>query len=161
MKEFVPTALVPLVGSAQYLRRRLSGRANHLQTRVFALSLLWFGLTEIGRGVYRPFVYAHGLDDFGVADTLGNSFGTLTAIFSVLVLAGQGTRRDLALIPLATLGLIVYELIDTFSGAPVDAADLAATLCFGVLAAVAYLLLLRIHGPSIGAAERRDPTLPE
>jgi hypothetical protein len=28
--------------------------------------------------VYRPYVYSHNLNDFGIADTLGNHLGTMS-----------------------------------------------------------------------------------
>ena len=37
------------------------------------LAVLFFFLTEIGREIYRPYIYTNNIDDFGIADSLGIS----------------------------------------------------------------------------------------
>jgi len=38
----------------------------------------------VGRPIYRPYIYNNKINDFHVADTLGNTFGTLPTIFFLL-----------------------------------------------------------------------------
>jgi len=38
----------------------------------FVMFLFSFGLTEIGRYIYRPFIYENNINDFGIADSMGN-----------------------------------------------------------------------------------------
>ncbi len=34
----------------------------------------------VGRSIYRPYIYNNNLNDLHIADTLGNTFGTMTTI---------------------------------------------------------------------------------
>ena len=43
--------------------------------------VILFVLTEFGRKVYRPFIYANSINDFGFADVVGNLLGTSVSIF--------------------------------------------------------------------------------
>jgi len=142
MKEFIPTAVVPIVGSLQFLRLRRGGRIHRSATRLFVMGLVCFALTELGRGLYRPIVYSRGWNDFGVANTLGSSLGTWAVIFLVLAVAGRGSRRDLLIIAAVTLALLGYELLDVLIGQPLDGPDLTIGLMFGLLAVPAHAALI-------------------
>ena len=50
----------------------------------FVMFAVFFILTEIGRRVYRPYVYQNGINDFGFADVIGNLLGTVVIIFFCL-----------------------------------------------------------------------------
>jgi hypothetical protein len=43
-------------------------RIIYLVIAVFA-----FLITEAGRNIYRPFIYENAINDFGIADSIGNS----------------------------------------------------------------------------------------
>jgi len=43
-----------------------------------------------GRPYYRPWVYANSINDFHIADTLGNSLGAIAAIFIPVALLTNG-----------------------------------------------------------------------
>jgi hypothetical protein len=44
----------------------------------FAIGLSALLLYEfVGRPIYRPYIYTNKINDFHIADTLGNTFGTL------------------------------------------------------------------------------------
>ena len=47
-------------------------KIDSLRIGYFYLFLLAFGMTELGRYVYRPFIYANNINDFGIADSMGN-----------------------------------------------------------------------------------------
>ncbi len=52
-----------------------------------------FAATEFGRHIYRPWAYARGLSDFGLADSVGNLGGIIVQIFvSNAVLACLGNK---------------------------------------------------------------------
>ena len=49
---------------------------------VFFLTFAFmFVLTEIGRKIYRPYIYANDIFDFWIADTIGNFTGTIAIVF--------------------------------------------------------------------------------
>jgi len=47
----------------------------------FVIAVLFFFLTEIGRNIYRPYIYSNNIDDYGIADSIGNSGGIIVQIF--------------------------------------------------------------------------------
>ena len=109
-------------------------RRVHLGIGVSALAL-----TEAGREWYRPWVKANGIEDFHVADTLGNSLGTVTAVFLIVGLVGKGGWSDLRLIGMVTLGLVGYELAQGPMGGAIDPRDILATLLAGVACLALYV----------------------
>jgi len=56
----------------------------------FVTFAVFFVHTEIGREIYRPYVYQNGLNDFGLADVIGNLLGTVAIIF---FLSGDESRQ--------------------------------------------------------------------
>ncbi len=106
--------------------------------------------TELGREYYRPFIYSRGIRDYGIADTIGNSLGTITAVFVVLCVSGKNSSTDYRLIAILTLGLCVYELLQGPMGGRIDPNDIFATLISGAICAFLYRLLyghpLRLSG---------------
>jgi hypothetical protein len=52
------------------------------------------GVCEIGRHIYRPFIYARGIWDFHFADTMGNSFGMMATAFVLVGIFGRGGAHD-------------------------------------------------------------------
>jgi len=100
-----------------------------------------FALTEIGRCVYRPYVYSHEIDDLGVADTMGNHLGTVALVYVTLAIS-HATRRDgLVMMAVIVPGLILYEFVqDQLAGSTFDPRDVVATLVGGALSAAIYRL---------------------
>ena len=113
---------------------------------LFGLSALL--LTEVGRHVYRPFIYARGIDDFHIADTLGNSFGTITTIFVMLAVFGGDQKSDDRIVLCSTVGVVLYELGQPLMGNPVDPWDVLATVVAGLLT---WALCRILHGTGYGA----------
>ena len=87
----------------------------------------------IGRPIYRPYIYFHDLYDFHVADTLGNSFGTVTTIFFLIAILSNETTKGNYLIKLGTVSVILYELAQPLLGKPIDAWDILATIISGFI----------------------------
>ena len=61
-----------------------------------AVGLAALALTELARTYYRPFVRTRGLSDFHLADTLGNSLGTVTTVLILLAVFGAANLRTTA-----------------------------------------------------------------
>ena len=82
---------------------------------------------------YRPYIHKHGIYDFHIADTLGNSLGTIALVFALIGVFTRIPSQRLPLIMIGTLGNIVYELAHPLLGKPVDMWDVVATLVAGCL----------------------------
>jgi hypothetical protein len=146
MDRFVPFVLIPII--AWGVRRYLI--AHHGYSRLKKLTLAigisaWF-LTEMARSFYRPYIYANDISDWVVADTVGNSLGTITAVFMILTLSGRGSSRDWWLVGMVIAGLIGYEMLNLFSDYPFDLNDVLATLMFGGISVAVYARILARHG---------------
>lgn len=99
---------------------------------------------EILRAYYRPWVYAQGLNDFHVADTLGNSVGTVAQVFVFISVLGQTVQQDYVLIRIVTVSVVVYELAHPLLGKPIDPWDIVATVIAGILCEALHRM---IHKP--------------
>jgi len=106
-----------------------------------AVGAAGLAITEAGREFYRPWVYSQGIADWGIADTLGNSFGTLTAVFVIVGLVGKNDASDYRLIALIAVGLAVYELLQGPMGGAIDVWDIVASLVAGVVCVLIYRVL--------------------
>ncbi|MBU0692857.1 hypothetical protein KKC97_02225 [bacterium] len=108
---------------------------------------LLFILTEVGRYIYRPFIYREGIYDFGVADTMGNSLGTLTQIFLYLALANPTKIQSYRIIGLVTIGYIVYEFAQPIlPKGTFDWGDVFATLSAGLIS-LAIVKIFQLVSP--------------
>lgn len=111
---------------------------------------------EIARAYYRPFIYANHINDFFIADTLGNSLGTVATAFGFVALLGRGGRHDYFLIRAAALGVVAYELAQPLLGKPIDGRDVVATMLAGLVCEGLYRWL---HGqPPTAARPDSTPT---
>ena len=99
--------------------------------------------TELAREFYRPYIYSHHLSDFGIADTLGNSLGTVTTVFVILAIVGKNDPRDYRMILWLTIGLCAYELLQAPMGGSIDPLDILATVIAGVFCLILYRLMHR------------------
>jgi hypothetical protein len=100
---------------------------------LFTLALL---LTETGRRFYRPYIYAAGIDDFGLADTIGNLGGTVAIVFFDAAIVNWTPRQTLRFTWIMIVpGLIVYEALQgNLLRGTFDWADLLATVLGGCIA---------------------------
>jgi hypothetical protein len=112
------------LGNWKFTRQRII----HLSIGLGALLLYEF----VGRPIYRPYIYTHNIFDFHIADTLGNSLGTLTTIFVILGLLGRERDHYKFLIVTTTLAVTCFELAHPLLGKPIDLWDIAATMISGV-----------------------------
>ena len=93
---------------------------------------------EIARVSYRPYIYARGINDLHIADTLGNSLGTVATIFVFVSLLGRDQAWDYFLIRTVTISVLVYEVAHPLLGKPVDLWDIVATVLAGVFCEILY-----------------------
>jgi len=117
-------------------------KKNFLRLAYFLASVCFFILTEIGRKIYRPYVYRNHIEDWGVADTMGNSLGTLTQIFLYLGLANATKVESYRIIAFVTIGYVVYEVVQPIlPRGTFDWKDVLATLAAGILASFLVALM--------------------
>ncbi|NUN70948.1 MAG: hypothetical protein HUU02_14705, partial [Bacteroidetes bacterium] len=74
---------------------------------------------EAARAYYRPYIYAHGINDFHIADTLGNSLGTVATAFFFVSLLGTTELKGLFFLRVSVISVTVYELGHPLLGKPV------------------------------------------
>ncbi|MCZ7558382.1 MAG: hypothetical protein M5R41_18470 [Bacteroidia bacterium] len=156
LSDFVPFLLIPFIGWGvrHYLRRRNDWVP--LKRWTFSIGISAYFLTETARSFYRPFIYANGINDFHIADTIGNSAGTVTAIFMIITLSNTGKVKPYQLMLMTFAGLIGYELLSASANHPVDVWDLLATALFSILSWVVYYGILEpsfAQGPTQGGRE--------
>ncbi|MEK7727763.1 MAG: hypothetical protein AAB354_05075 [candidate division KSB1 bacterium] len=113
-------------------------------------------LYELARAYYRPFIYARAINDFHIADTLGNSLGTVANVFVFVSLFGRNIAQDYFLIRTVTIGVLVYEVAHPLLGKPIDPWDICATVVAGSFCEGFYRLL---HGGPESATNKVDATL--
>ena len=100
----------------------------------FLIFVFMFVLTEMGRKIYRPYIYSHDIFDYWIADTIGNLTGTIAIIFFEFSIVNPKHRLGRKLLIFITLGLIVYELLQFFSPRSIlDWRDIIATLIAGLI----------------------------
>jgi len=131
-------------GVRHYLIAR--GDYTTLKKITLAIGVSAFFLTEMARSFYRPYIYANDIDDWVVADTVGNSLGTVAAVFMILTMSGRGTSWDWRLVGMVIAGLIGYEMLNLIGDHPFDVNDVVATLLFGCISIVAYARILTQFG---------------
>ena len=110
---------------------------------LLAIGLSAVGIYEVARAWYRPFVYSHGLSDFHVADTLGNSLGTVATVLVFGSIFGRSHVRTLFVLRAAAIAVAVYELLHPLLGKPIDSFDLFATVLAGLLCQGVYRWVYR------------------
>ena len=108
------------------------------------LFIVSYGLTEIGRYVYRPFIYNNHISDFGIAVSIGNSGGILARVFFGLMIINPPKKKVIRLITFFSFGYILYEIVQPILPLGVfDWKDIYGTLLSGILALIIFLLLHR------------------
>ena len=109
-------------------------RIIHLTVGVTAILIYEF----IARPIYRPYIYRNNINDFHIADTIGNSLGTMATVFVLMGLIGQGRSQNIFLIKTITIGVALYEIAHPLLGKPIDPWDILATLLTGGLCLMLY-----------------------
>ena len=146
MDNYIPFILIPFIcwGVVHYLKK--NDNLTALKKITLFIGITAFSITELGRSFYRPYIYANKINDYFIADTIGNSFGTITAIFMILTLSGKGTIKDWRIIIIIITGLLLYELLNLTGKNAIDIHDMLATIIFGAISAILYFVVLRKYG---------------
>lgn len=109
------------------------------------LFLCFFGLTELGRHVYRPFIYANHINDYGIADSIGNLGGIIVQLFFGFLVLNPTKLKGLRLIAFFILGYILYEVAQPILPRGVfDWKDIFGTIIGGAIGLVLFLLIHKI-----------------
>jgi hypothetical protein len=112
----------------------------------FAISLSALLIYEfIGRPFYRPYIYANEIHDFHIADTLGNSLGTMATIFFFIAMLSNDTLKGNYLNKVVTVSVILFEIAHPLLGKPIDIWDIIATLITGAVSYLLYNLIFNSH----------------
>lgn len=105
----------------------------------FAIGLTALLLYEfIARPIYRPYIYTNHINDFHLADTLGNTLGTMVTIFFLIGLLSNETVKGNYLLKLGTFSVILFELAHPLLGKPIDVWDIIATIFTGFFSYLVY-----------------------
>ena len=108
---------------------------------VVALALS-FVVTEIGRHVYRPIIYQNGINDFGLADSIGNLGGIIAQVFLGLALMNPNLKQGIRVIGFLIIGYIFYEIVQPIlPKGTFDWKDVFGTILGGVLAGIAFFMI--------------------
>jgi len=97
----------------------------------------------LGRPIYRPYIYINKINDFHIADTLGNTFGTFTTIFFLIALLSNDATKGNYLIKLGIISVVIFELAQPLLGKPIDFRDIIATIVTGFLSYLIYHILFK------------------
>lgn len=92
----------------------------------------------IGLPIYRPYIYTNNINDFHIADTLGNTLGTFATIFFLITFLSRDTIKGNYLIRVGTISVVVYEIAHPLLGKPIDVWDIVATIFTGYASHLIY-----------------------
>lgn len=141
MDTFGPFILLPIICMVIYYILKKQTDFTKKKKVLLILFAVSFFISEAGRSFYRPFIYENGYFDFFIADTMGTSFGTLTAIFFALLIQGKNHITDMIYIGVITTLVMVYELLALPGNSVFDPKDLYSALICGVAAGLVYFFI--------------------
>lgn len=128
-----------------FFDRETFRRIDTFRIVYFVMFILSFTLTEIGRYVYRPYIYENKINDFGIADSMGNLGGIIVQIFFGLAFLNSTRIKGIRVIAFLVLGYIVYEAAQIILPKGVfDWKDVWGTLLGGTIALVMFLIIHKI-----------------
>lgn len=104
--------------------------------------LLSFFVTEIGRRVYRPIIYRNEINDFGLADSIGNLGGIVAQVFLGLALMNSNLKQGFKLIGFLVIGYVFYEIIQpVLPKGTFDWKDVYGTIVGGAFAGIVFFVI--------------------
>lgn len=80
----------------------------------FITAITMFLITELGRHLYRPYVYKNEINDYGLADSIGNLGGIIVQIYFMLTLLNSPKKQGYRVIGLIVIGYTLYEIVQPF-----------------------------------------------
>lgn len=108
----------------------------------------------VGRPMYRPYIYNNKINDFHIADTLGNTFGTLPTIFFLIAIFSKDTTKGNYLIKIGTFSVVVFEILHPLLGKKIDIWDIIATILAGL---ASYLIYNGIFKDKSNKQKKNEP----
>lgn len=75
------------------------------------IGLVALAATEFGRFVCRPYVQSHGIDDFGITDSVGNLSGIVVTRFLGCTAMNPTKSQSLRLAVFCSFGFVLYEFL--------------------------------------------------
>ena len=118
---------------------------DRLRVLYSAIAVLFFFITEIGRNIYRPYIYSNNIDDFGIADSIGNSGGIVVQLFFTLAILNSPGKKVFRVIGFIVIGYIVYEILQPYLPRGVfDWKDIYGTLFGGVISLFIWIFINKI-----------------
>jgi len=125
----------------------------------FVTFAVFFIITEIGREIYRPYVYQNGKNDFGFADVIGNLLGTVAIIFFCLAVNHANRLQSIRITIFVTVGVTIYELLQSVLPKGVlDWKDVASTPVAGLFALILVLIIWRVVRDPLSQNEEKVDT---
>jgi hypothetical protein len=111
----------------------------------FLIAVSFFFLTEIGRNIYRPYIYSNDIDDYGIADSIGNSGGIIVQIFFMLAILNSPRKKVFRVIGFIVIGYILYEILQPYLPRGVfDWKDIYGTIIGGVISLFILFFIKKI-----------------
>jgi len=108
----------------------------------FVVAVLAFFMTEAGRKIYRPFIYENGINDFGIADSIGNLGGIIVQIYFSFALLNSSKKKGFRVIGFIVIGYILYEILQPFLPRGVfDWKDIYGTIIGGFISILIWLAI--------------------
>jgi hypothetical protein len=118
---------------------------DNIRVVYLVIAVLFFFLTEIGRNIYRPYIYTNNIDDYGIADSIGNSGGIIVQIFFTLAILNSPRKKVLRVIGFIVIGYIVYEILQPYLPRGVfDWKDIYGTIIGGVISLFILFFIKKI-----------------
>jgi len=106
------------------------------------IAVSFFFITEIGRKLYRPYIYSNDIDDFGLADSIGNLGGIIVQIFLTLAVLNSPKRKALRVIGFISIGYVIYEVLQPYLPRGVfDWKDIYGTAAGGIISILIWLVI--------------------
>ena len=107
-----------------------------------AIFIVAFIFTEIGRFIYRPYIYSNNINDCGIADTVGNWGGIIVQIFLSLAILNSPKQKAYRVVAFITFGYTVYEIIQPIlPRGTYDILDIYGTIVGGIFSTIIFLFV--------------------
>ena len=111
----------------------------------FLITIFSFLFTEAGRYIYRPFIYENNINDFGLADSIGNWGGIVVQIFFGLAILNPSFKLGLRVIGIIVSGYLIYEVLQPYlPKGTFDWLDIYGTLIGGFIGLILYYLIQKL-----------------
>ncbi|PLX06536.1 MAG: hypothetical protein C0598_13560, partial [Marinilabiliales bacterium] len=92
--------------------------------------------------IYRPYIYENNINDFGIADSMGNLGGIIVQIFFSLAIFNSGRKKGVRIISFLVIGYILYEFAQLILPKGVfDWKDIYGTIIGGLITLIMFFIV--------------------